>query len=181
MAYIADQTKAPPGAEMVGQSIADWVDNLNREITDPVFKKHGLDNIDPEAWYSLEIVVDLYHEMLQSEGGGPALVAMGKASAGPVQEIFKFSSYEEFLDGAGKPFKAAIRNIPDEYGLIITRRGDKHYEITNNSIVPNDMIYGYLWEMLKLVREPGQEYTFRPLSGYSPGSTQRAVFELKWS
>jgi hypothetical protein len=181
MAYVADQTVAPPGSEMVGQSIADWVDNLEKEITDPVFKKHGLNDIDPEAWYSLEIVVDIYQEILQSDGGGMALVAMGKASAGPVQEIFNFESFEEFLNGADKPFRAAIRNIPDEYGLTINRIADKHYKITNNSVVPNDMIYGYLWEILKLVRQPGQNYTFRPVSGYSPGSTERAVFELSWS
>lgn len=181
MVYVADQTVAPPGAEMVGQSIADWTDNLEKEITDPVFQKHGLHNIDPDAWYSLEIVVDLYQEMLQSSGGGMALVAMGKASAGPVQEIFKFKSYQEFLDGAGKPFRAAIRNIPDEYGLTVVQKGEKHYEITNNSVVPNDMIYGYLWEMLKLIRQPGQSHVFRPVSGYTPGSTKRAVFELSWS
>lgn len=177
--YIADQTKAPEGAEIVGQSVADWVDNLNKGLTDPVFEKYGLSEIDPEGWYSLDIIIDLYRGMAESEGGSASLVAMGKASAKPVYDIFEFKSFEDFIKNGDKPFKAAIRNIPDEYGLSTEKVGERHYRIVNNSIVPNDMIYGYLWEMFRIIPHTWEDYSFIPVSGYSPGSTERAVFEIK--
>lgn len=176
--YIADQTKAPEGGEIVGQAVKDWVDNINKEYTDPIFAQHDLTEIDPEGWYSLDLIVDLYRSFAVSEGGAASLVAMGKASARPVHDAFQFSSFEDFLENAGKPFKASIRNIPEEYGLTVTQKGTRHYEIINNSVVPNDMIYGYMWEMFRLLPQTWEGYRFRPVSGYGPGVTERAVFEL---
>jgi hypothetical protein len=178
--YIADQTQAPAGSEMLGQSIADWTDNLAQHITDPVFHKYDLIEINPENWYSLDIVVDLYQEIKQSDGGGTALTAMGKASAGPVQQACNFSSFKDFLSNAGEPFKVAIRNIPEEYGLLVEEVGERHYKITNNSIVPNSMIYGYLWEMLRIINQGRYDYTFKPAGGFDIEAPVRGVFDLQW-
>jgi hypothetical protein len=178
--YIADLTHAPPGSEMIGKFIQDWVDNVQRDVTAPIIEHYGITYLDPDGWYPLDIVVDLFADFRQREGGSMALVAMGKASAEPVQNMFQFRSIEDYLERCGEPFRAAIRNIPDEYGLLVEYRGDTVCEITNNSIVPNEMIYGYIWEMCSLITGDGGSFTLAPISGYTPGGTERAVFELEW-
>ncbi len=180
--YIADQTKAPPGSEIMGQFIANWTNNLEKSVTEPIFKKYGLDpkQIKLDGYYSLDIVVDLYTEIRTRHGGSPALVAMGKASGEPVQEIFKFKSVDEFMARCAEPFKAAIRNIPEEYGLFVEKKDHQHYHVTNNSIVPNDMIFGYLWEMVRLILGPGVRFSVKNTQPHNVDSLEGAIFEVSW-
>ena len=181
MPYIAEPTVAPAGSEIKGRAVLDWVDNLAKETTEPVFRalKLNPENIDPDGWYSLDIIAQLYDAIHQSDGGDQALVAMGKASAPAVVEMMDFTSIENFIDRSRDPFLASIRKLPDEYGFIVEQKGPQHYELTNNTIVPNAMIYGYLWGVMAELRNYHTEFKLMPIKNYE-GGTVGATFSVEW-
>lgn len=182
MSYIAKPTIAPANAEIVGQAVLDWVNNLEGEMTRPIFKRFNLDanDINPKGWYSLDIIAQLYAAIQGSPNGSNALVAMGKASAPPVVAMMQFTSPQDFIKRSREPFVASLRNIPDEYGFLINKINKHTYDVTNNTIVPNSMIYGYIWGVMAELRNSIESFAVRPISGYEDGGNVGATFEVSW-
>lgn len=183
MTYKAIQMQSPEGAEVLGAAMMGWFDNLGMEVIQPILAKYELtaDDIKPDGWYPFSAFDDIYRAVHTSPSGSSALVAVGKASAQNLVSIKSMESAQNWLENIlpAEPF-TFTRNIPDEYGFIVEKVDESHYHFTNNTGIPNDLMFGYLWEGIRTLVGHGKQFRVAPISGYYEGSTEGAVFEVSW-
>jgi len=180
--FVAKQFTSPENLEMLGIVLIAFKQNLHEQMTAPIFDKYGLDSehLKPDTWYPAAIMSDIYHEIYQNGGGSSSLVAMGKASVAAGLEVINPDTIEDFIDSINQPILINLRNYPDGYGWIVEKNGDQHYRITNNTDAPNDLMYGYLWEMLRLLIDADEHFQVLPVRNYQLGSEDGAVYEISW-
>ena len=142
--------------------------------------KHKLTDIDNEAFYDGSIMDEIYHEIFHGINGQQTLVAMGKASATTTLDFIKPDSPKDVLDNIHNVFTAYLRNMPDGFGIIVEKLDNNKFEVWNNTQVPNDLIYGFLWECLRKTRGEGKRFLIKPLAGYNRESEVGARFEVSW-
>jgi hypothetical protein len=175
--------KAPEGSEAIGFAVASFSDSVSPELVNPVLKKHGIakDNIDPATWYPLQVLMDMYWQVKEQPGGASGLTAMGKAVASPLLQSVQIDSAEVFLEGViHEVVKGSIRNAPEGFGDDIKKLGSTSYEITNNTATPNEFIYGYLWEAMRLLTPKGQSFNVIPQTMLDPDDKDGAIFNISW-
>ena len=56
--------KCNPEMEILGQTLLAYLDNVQADIIEPIFRKRGMTNPDPEKWYPLQPVLDVLKAML---------------------------------------------------------------------------------------------------------------------
>lgn len=183
MTYQAIQMHAPEGAEVLGAAMMAWFDNLGMDTISPILAKYHLtaEDIQPENWYPFSIFDDIYKAVYHSPGGSTALVAVGKASAENLVSRETVHSAENWLENVLPPETHTFtRNVPEGYGFRIEKVSEGNYRFINNTGIPNDLIYGYLWEGLRILVPEPKDFTVAPISGYYRDSPEGAVFEVRW-
>ncbi|MEO1288673.1 MAG: hypothetical protein AAFV93_12965, partial [Chloroflexota bacterium] len=95
-------------------------------------------------------------------------------------DFIKPDNPKDVLDNIHNVFTAYLRNMPEGFGIIVTEKEDNTFEVWNNTQVPNDLIYGFLWECLRVTKPEGKGFNLMPLSGYDANSTKGAKFEISW-
>ena len=180
--YIAKQFDSPEDLEIRGVVLDAFKHNLQEEMTEPIFNKHGLDsnNLSSDEWYSQSVMSDIYREIYRNGGGSSSLIAMGKASVDITLDLLKPDSIETFIENINEPILSQMRNLPDGYGWIVEKLGDQHYRITNNTDAPNDLMYGYLWEMLRQLITDDEHFEVLPIKNFEAGSKYGAIYEISW-
>lgn len=142
--------------------------NLTPEVTDEIFQRHHLspDEVLHDEWYPTTIVDDLYREILQQPNGPQALVAMGKAGVHMYIERLELTSVEESFHKLSNISNLTVRDVPEGYGYQSEKLGERHYRIRNNTATPNDLLYGAIWELMRVLTPEDQSFTVVPISGY---------------
>lgn len=175
------QFEAPPDAEIMGIGIRGLFDNLADKQIAPILAEYNLskDVLEDEAWYSLQLYFDLYRVIHKTSSGYMHLVSVGKAIAANVTDADAIGDLETFVTQTlNETATTVIRNTPPGYGYTLDKVDDKHYKITNNTGAPNDLVYGYIWESVRLIADK-RSFSFKPLENY-PSDTHGATFELTW-
>ncbi|MCB8946030.1 MAG: hypothetical protein H6658_19975 [Ardenticatenaceae bacterium] len=132
-----------PALEISGQTLQAYIDNVQADIIEPIFHKHGMSVPDPEKWYPLQPVLDVLKEIHDNPDATTNLVAIGvkiaeygvepeDIIAAPLNVVFEH--WEEHM-------YSSVRN--GDAGRIITEKvNDKFYKITQQNIFPDDLCYG---------------------------------------
>lgn len=79
--YVAKPYVAgTPQAEVIGQTMISFVDNLEAKTIQPILEKHGITQINAEGWYPHQLWMDILKDMADTLGGQAtsALVAFGR-------------------------------------------------------------------------------------------------------
>lgn len=185
MAYKAIQMQAPEGAEVMGAAILSWFDNLEMSVIQPILSKHGLkvDDVKPDGWYPFAIFNDIYREVYESAGGKTALIAVGKASARLVVKAEDYpGGLEQFItERLPKDTRSFVRNVPEDYGFFVEKVGEHTFHATNNTNIPNDLMFGYLWETSRILKVVDRHFVVSPLTDYYNNPTEGATFKIEWS
>ncbi len=170
----------PPGGQIVGAALKSWIDNLESHVTDTVFERYGFSAsaLVDDKWYDGEILDAMWRELYALPGGPQTLVAIGKASATTTMEALQPKDIADFLARMPYLFTTFIRGVLDEYGFHSEWISDTQVRVTNKTNLPNDHLYGWLWEVMRLLSQ-GQRFVVKPVSGYYPHSTEGAVFEIE--
>lgn len=175
------QFEAPADAEIMGIGIRGVFENLADEQLAPILAEYNLskDALDDEAWYSLQLYFDLYREIHNANSGYMHLVSIGKAIAANVTDPAAIGDLDTFVNQTlNETATTVIRNTPPGYGYIIEELGENHYAITNNTGSSNDLVYGYIWESVRLIAGK-RSFNFKPMKNY-PSDQVGATFELSW-
>lgn len=132
-----------PGMEVSGQVLGAYLDNVQAHIIEPIFKKHGMTDPDPEKWYPLQPVLDLLKELSEGPNGRANLTAIGVKTA-------EYGVQPEDMIAAPLPF--VLENWEahmysnmrkGDAGRIITEKvHDKFYKVTQQNLFPDDFCYG---------------------------------------
>src|SRR5271166_5203799 len=55
--------------EIPGRILIDLENAVGSEEIMPFFEKHGMTHIDPNAWYPMQKLLDIYNDMVDNKGG----------------------------------------------------------------------------------------------------------------
>jgi len=181
--YQAVPFKAPEGSEIMGRVVKSYFDNLESDMFLPVLERHNLrpNEMSDDQWYPLQVYYDIDKEIYKGVNGASALVAIGKATMANLLSRTTYTTLEDYLVNglgtiAGRSF---IRNVPDSFGFVVTKIGNKHFHIKSNMPSANESIYGSLWEACRLLKGEKETFRINPIIGY-PGNDISATFEVTW-
>ncbi|MEM6282866.1 MAG: hypothetical protein AAF787_11780 [Chloroflexota bacterium] len=157
-----------------------WLDNQLADETRPRLAKKGIESLDYEAYYPFQIFLDTMREIVQENRNVTMqLVAIGKAVVEHMQ-IDDFDTMEDFetlLTAPDGLYHGALRNAPT-YENYVLEQHDGEFYFLNNTPVSNDMVFGFLWELLNHVRIDGEYYTPIPHEHY-PSNERGSIFLLE--
>lgn len=179
MVYRATQFKAAPNAETVGQVMQAWIQAIHSDDVLPILARHGIADIEAEAWYPWQPFLDAQKEISELQGGGPMLVSLGKAAADTVVLPPDLDHPSKLLALMNTVHHLNFRSIPEAEGYIVEEVNDNTYHLTVNNPIPNDIIFGYMWSMMARLTPKGQEFVVEPHENY-PDETHGATFRIAW-
>lgn len=182
--YVAQPFVAgTPEAKVAGHAMIAFADNLEADVVEPLLAKRGLTAIDPEGWYDHQVWMDILKELQETLGEGQAqtaFVAFGRQVVETAVMPPEIQSIPDVLNALHAIHHANLRNIPEEEGYIVEKRGEKHYAVYHNTPNPEDAIYGFLWGLASRFKEPTEIFSVQRLPENDRPDIARSVYIVKW-
>lgn len=169
-----------PDAKVLGQSVLAFAENLRSDLIKPILPRHGLDNIDPQAWYPHQNWLDVLKEIQEKPGASEMFVAFGRQVAKVAAMPPEMQSIPDALNALHDIHHMNLRNIPPEEGYVVEKRGEKHYIVYENTPNPSDAIYGFIWGLCARFKQPGDSFRVRPIDNPNPNQTPGQAFDVTW-
>ena len=138
---MAEYQPFEPGVEVLGQSLLSWIDGTQGRIA-PVFANHGITELDPDAWYPQQTILDVMREFSQMSD----MVRMGVC----ISENAPYPPNVENLQHALMLLDEGYRlnhrnNTMGEYHA--EQVGERHIVIEAKTPYPSDFDYGLIYGM----------------------------------
>jgi hypothetical protein len=152
-----------PAIELSGVTANSLMINLMSDEMRPILERHNLADIDENAWYPLQNLLNVLRDIAASQGGSLNLVSIGMSAAKqglrhfppPVFEMSLlefFSSYQQWYDARHRPVgEGRISAEEVEAGHITITLQDIPY--------PDDVMYGLFYELVRSLRPAGTNFT----------------------
>ena len=137
----------PPGAEVLGQNISAFSDNLQGEYLEKIMRKHDLVDLDPEGWYPLQNLMDALNEIAENGNNmSSSFVAIGKRIGEilPMPPGMENATLVQVLEMWDDLYQYLHRNA-DVGEVRLEKVTDKHYKTIHSNLYPDDMSYGLLY------------------------------------
>ncbi|GIK67046.1 MAG: hypothetical protein BroJett018_48400 [Chloroflexota bacterium] len=163
-----------PAAEYSGQIAAAFTQNLRADVIKPLLKRHGLENVDPAAWYPQQQILDILRD-IEREFTFEELVAVGIKASELVPPPPMFHNIESVVQAANLLHQSACRNVQPDEGVFTEQIGERHYRLTFNLPSPPFAIYGVLYGLMRQVRKPNEDPRLVFIRRETP-----AVIEVRW-
>lgn len=182
---MADYVATPyvagsPNAEVIGQTVLAFVDNLEADVIAPLLPKHGLDKIDPEGWYSHQAWMDVLKDLSALPGASSAFVAFGRKVVENAVMPPEVDSIPKVLNLLHTIHHLNLRNVPEQEGYSVEQKGEHHYWVYHNTPNPDDAIYGFIWGLVARYKAPGEHFVVRRVTGVENPAHPGSIFEIKW-
>ncbi len=175
----------PPSTITIGQNLRAFTDNLLGSNTEPIMRKHGMVNLDPNTWYPLHKLLDAINELAETPNHTLNFVAIGMM----VGEIIPFPP--EY----GEPtLENVIHHWDDLYqglhrngyvgGIRYEKVGKRHDKTMHSTTYPDDMSYGLLYAYARRFLPPGTQFTVYydpdiPARDYG-GDREETIIHIEW-
>lgn len=163
-----------PSAEYTGGLVMALAHNLRADAIQPILAKHGLETIDPTAWYPQQQVLDVLRD-IESKFTFEELVAVGIKASELVPPPPMINSIETVVQTASLLHQAACRNVHPDETVYTKKLGERHYQLTFNLPSPPYAIYGVLYGLIRRVRKPHEEPHFVFIRRETP-----TVIDVRW-
>ncbi len=172
----------PPGAETIGQNLGAFIDNLQGSETAPIMKKHGLVDIDPNAWYPANMILDALNEMAKVTNTSANMTAIGM-KIGQIVPFFGVENptLEHALSVWNDVYQALHRG--GDVGKIRAEKvEDKHWKTAHSVIYPDDMSYGILYGYgRRFLKTPFKVFYDPDVKARDHGGTgNETIIHIKW-
>lgn len=135
-----------PGLELNGQTARSLLENLNQDLMRPFLDAHGLDEVDPDAWYPLQDVLNVMNDIEAAGNATGSFVAIGVKAAelSPLPPEMEAMGFEQFMLIYADVYQQRHRNgYPGE--LVIESIDSNHILIHFNVPYPDDVMYGLIF------------------------------------
>lgn len=149
----------PPQAEVIGQVMMSYIDNIQAEEIRPLLEKYGVVNIEPEAWYKLQPWLNVINELSKQPNFTSNMVAVGLkvAEYAVMPPEMKDVTLDMILMGWNEHFYVNHRNA--DLGHITTEKvADKHYLMTHCHVYPDDLSYGLAYGFARIMLPKGTQF-----------------------
>jgi hypothetical protein len=171
-----------PNAEIIGQAMLGFINNLRYDDLIPLLQQYGVDKIDPDRWYPQQIFLDIYRDMQNGKiNSSENMVAIAVKIVETAVFPPGINSVETMIQAMSMIYKANIRNVPETEGYWGEIVGPGHAIVKDNSPYLPDSTYGFLWALVKRFRPEGSKFVVRILNP-NAGVTddEPVVFDVEW-
>lgn len=150
-----------PETEILGQAILAVTTSINYDDYKPFFEagltKYDYDvNIDPEKWYSLQMLLDIYKSMYDAPNAQSNLVSIGvkviEASPFPPE----IDSIEKAVHALNVVYETYVRNYQPGHEYTVEAVSETQIKIIDHQPFPHDLIYGYMFAVGKRFAPQGK-------------------------
>jgi len=183
MAYVAKPYIAgTPQAEVLGQTVQAFSENLESAIIAPLLPQHNLDHIVPDAWYPHQSWMNVLRDIDIQLGShaSSAFVAFGKQVVSTALMPQSLKSVPDVLYALHDIHHMNLRHIPAEEGYRVEKDDAGAYLVYHNTPNPDDVIFGFLWGLVARYKRPSEAFSVRMLHKNPRPEICRSVFEVKW-
>jgi len=149
-----------PDHETLGRTLLDFENAVGGESIQPFFQKHGLVNIDPDAWYPEQKLLDVLSDISEQRNAMFDLVSIGLKT---IEQAVIPPEYE------GLPLMTILEGANDAYQLNCrgTDIGEVRCEVVTPQHVkmicrfpdPDDYWYGIFYGYVKRFSPKGTSFT----------------------
>lgn len=146
--------------EIRGATIIPYRDSINSQNYLDIYTKHGLGTINPDAWYPMQNLVDVFNDIQASGNAVMDFVSIGmKMSENlPLPPEMANSSSIEMVRNVDQAYQYSNRG--SDYGYI---RGvitsERHVTVHYRVPYPDDLLYGSLYGYAKRFLPVGTSFT----------------------
>lgn len=179
---------APPNLELIGVMASTFINNMQNDLTRPIIKQYGMENLDPNTWYPASIFMDTMNQLVKTGTNfSSAFVAIGMeiGKTLPIPPELQNATLGEILTAVWDAgYKAVHRNHHDNIGSIkVEKVSDKHYKTIHDHLYPDDFSYGIAYGFCKRFLPQGVHFKVY----YDPNLPQRdnhnadiTVIHIQW-
>lgn len=134
--------------ELNGSTVLSFIININHQNIEKILKTRQLDNIDPEQWYPMQDVLDVFNDISETLNASANFVAIGVAAGEQgLQNLppnVASMSIAEFFVFYEKVYQTRHRN--GDAGYVKTEKvDDNHLIIRMKTPYPDDTMYGVFY------------------------------------
>ena len=132
-----------PNAEVIGQNVQAFIQNLQAADIKPALERHGLTQIDPTAWYPIQKWLDVLSDLSGESGAMFNFVAIGAAIAQTAMlppEVEKLT-FEQIIFGINDFYQMQHRN-GNAGEIKVSKVAEKHLVLDVYVPYPDDLEYG---------------------------------------
>ena len=166
--------------EIIGQTLSGLFESQFADELVPILKAHGITSVDPNKWYPLQLVLDIYADIASRQNAMSRFVAIGV-------EVFDTipipDGVDTVLDGLhmlNEIHDMSVRNaeyVPYE----ITQVADNHIHLVERTPFPHDLIYGYIYGIAKRLKFKGTTpIVYRTYMNEADPNSDGAFYDIKW-
>jgi len=135
-------------AKVIGAALKPYEMSSMRHRFESILKKYGLTEIDEEKWYPQQLTLDVQKDIKGSADGGNMLISIGVK----IIEAAKFppmETLEQALGAFASSYPMNFRDQAEEDIIVAEQIDDQHIRVINRSPHSDEMIYGYVYAMVK--------------------------------
>lgn len=172
-----------PGGEVLGQVMLSMMENMNAERIRPHLERHGLGNLDPEAWYPIETWLDVFNDMETESGAYADFVSAGMAIADKAvfPPEFDNMSFIEIMQTWNDAY--LMNNRGEGMGEMPCEViNDKHIAMIARTPYPDDYIYGSYYGAARHFLPDGTDFTvyFDEEEPRREEGGERTIVHIEW-
>jgi len=177
---------ADPALEVSGLTTLSFVNNLDSSSFAELISKHGLEEIDTEAWYPLNKVFGLFNDIAAENRGSSPFVAMGMkiAEQSPFPpELRNQLTLTGILEGWHDHYEASHRGgtLPE---VLTEKVDDQHYKLIlpANHLYPFNLVYGMAYGFCRLLLPQGTNFKVKYDETHTPYGDygDKVVIHVSW-
>lgn len=161
-----------PNAELNGTTALAFIRSIQHDDIAEILEARGLAEVDPQAWYSLQRILDVLSDIASHENSTTNLVSVGIAAAqlgiDKLPPEMASATLEQVLLSYPKIYQTRHRG-GDAGEIEVEKVNDDRYILKMRLPYPDDVFYGVMYGYVRHFRPANKRFTLR----YDPNSTRR--------
>ncbi len=149
-----------PSVQLTGQTVLSFFSNLNYDTIKPFLDTHGVTEVDPEAWYSLDEVLAIMTSIGRSSDASSNFVAIGLSAAelSPLTPEMEHMPFDKFLGLYTKIYPTRHRG-GHAGRVIVEPMGNQHIAMIFEVPYPDGVMYGLMYGFARRILPAGTGFT----------------------
>lgn len=174
-----------PKLQLYGQSTRALIENMNYDVVRPHLAQHGLDDIDPDGWYAMQSILEVFNALLEQGGAMADFVAIGMKAAelSPLPPELEQMTFAQFMQLYAERVYPARHQGGDPGTFAVEHTGPNALHVIIANVYPDDVMYGLVYGFAK--RFMGQRgipfiVEYKPDTPTREQGGEQTVIQVSW-
>jgi hypothetical protein len=130
-------------AESLGLVLQSFLVSFERSEYQHILDHYGIKDFDPDAWYPLKLILEIFQEVQSNMNSSQNLVSIGMAAVELMDIKSRFASLEVALQHLPQMEQELHRNNPGYFE--VNQISPKCIEVIDRTVWPHDLEYGVIY------------------------------------